>query len=95
MQSHLVLILEQIWAFLKDTLVVVTMAILRAYYLKKIVSNDGKVLGSDEGIKLGSTYGQVLGSILEYVDGITLGFDVGTEMGSLDGYLCFYNDGKI
>ena len=28
-------------------------------------SIDGKVLGSDEGIKLGSTYGKVVGTILD------------------------------
>ena len=37
----------------------------------------GKVLGSDEVIKLGYTYGKVIGTILGNVDGITLGIDVG------------------
>ena len=46
---------------------------------------DGKVLGSDEGIKLGSTDAKVIGTILGNVDGIILGLDVGTELGSLDG----------
>ena len=45
---------------------------------------DGKVPGSDEGIKLGSTYGKVLGTILVNLDGITLGIYVGTDMGYLD-----------
>ena len=47
--------------------------------------SDGKVLVSNEGIKLVSTDGKVLGTILINVYGITLGTDVGTEMGSLDG----------
>ena len=38
--------------------------------------NNGKVLGSDEGIKLVSTDGKVIGTILRYVHGITLGLDV-------------------
>ena len=45
-----------------------------------MVSTDGKVLGSDEGIKLGSTYGEVLGTILVNLYGITLGIDVVTEL---------------
>ena len=39
---------------------------------------DGKVLGSDEGIKLGLSDVKVLGTILANVDGIILGLDVGT-----------------
>ena len=39
---------------------------------------DGKVHGSDEGIRLGSTNGKVLGTTLIDVDGIILGIDVGT-----------------
>ena len=42
------------------------------------------MLGSDEGIKLGSTYGKVLDTILGNVDGITLGLDIGTKLGFLD-----------
>ena len=45
----------------------------------------GKVLGSDEGIKLGSNDGNVIGYILGHTDGITLGINVLTYMGSLDG----------
>ena len=41
-------------------------------------SNYGKVLGSDEGIKMGSTDSKVLGNILGYIDGITLVIDVRT-----------------
>ena len=46
---------------------------------------DGKVLGSDEGIKLGYTDGKVFGTIHGNVDRITLRFDIGTELGFLDG----------
>ena len=38
----------------------------------------GKVLGSDEGIKLGLSDGKVIDTIIRNVDGITLGIDVGT-----------------
>ena len=38
----------------------------------------GKVLGSDEGIKMISNDGKVLGTILWNVYGITLSLDVGT-----------------
>ena len=41
-------------------------------------STYGKVFGSNEGIKLGSTDGEVLGIIIRDVDGITIGLDVGT-----------------
>ena len=41
-------------------------------------STDNKVLGSDEGIKLGSSGGKLLVIIPVNVDGITLGLDVGT-----------------
>ena len=44
---------------------------------------DRKVIGSDEGIKLRSTYGEVIGTILGNIDVITLGLDVVTGMGSL------------
>ena len=56
---------------------------------------DGKVLGSNEGIKLGSTDGKVLGTIIANVDVITLGLDVRTKMGSLDGSFDCYNYGKL
>ena len=46
--------------------------------LGTFVSTDSKVLGSDEGIKLGSTGGKLLGTILGDTDVITLGLDVGT-----------------
>ena len=56
---------------------------------------DGKVLGSNEQIKLGYTDGIVLGAILGNVDGITVGRDVETGMGSLDGYFIGSNDDKL
>ena len=56
---------------------------------------DGKVLGSYEGIKLGSTDGKVFGTTLVNVDIITLGIDIGTEMGFLDVSFDGYNEGKL
>ena len=56
---------------------------------------DGKVLGSDEGIKLVLFYGEVIDTILVNIDGITLGIDVGTELGYLYGSFDGSNDGKI
>ena len=50
-----------------------------------LVSTDCKVIGSDEVVKLVSTDGKVLRTILGNVDRITLDIDVGTELGSLDG----------
>ena len=46
---------------------------------------DGKVLGYDEGIKMGSTDDKVFGNIIGNVDIITLGLYIGTELGFLDG----------
>ena len=60
-----------------------------------LVSTDGKVLGSDEVIKLGSSDGNVLGTILGDVYGIIFGIDVGTYMGSLDESFDGYNDGIL
>ena len=37
----------------------------------------------------------MLGNILEDVDGITLGLDVGTRLGSLDWLFDCYNDGNL
>ena len=53
------------------------------------------MIGSDEGIKLGSTDVKLIGNILGNVDGITLGLDVGTHLGSLYGSLVGSNDGSI
>ena len=58
-------------------------------------STDGKVIVSDEGIKLVTTDSKVLGTLLENVDGITLRLDVGTELGYLDGPFDGSNDGKL
>ena len=56
---------------------------------------DGKVLGSDEGIKLWSTDGKVLIIILVNIDIITIWIDVGTDMGSLDGPIYGSNDSNL
>ena len=53
------------------------------------------MIGSIEDIKMGSTDGKVLGTKLGNLDVITLGLDVGTELGSLDGYFYGSNDGKL
>ena len=45
--------------------------------------------------KLGYTDGKVLGTILENTDRITLGLDIVTELGSLDGSFDGSNDGNI
>ena len=58
-------------------------------------STDGKVFGSDEGIKLGLSDVGVLGTIIGNVDGITLGIGVGTNQGYLDGSFDGSNDVKI
>ena len=55
----------------------------------------GKVIVSDKGIKMGSTDSKVLGNILENIDEITLGLDVGTEMGCLDRPFDGSNYGKF
>ena len=57
--------------------------------------NDGKVLGSDEGIKLGLSGCKVFGIILVNVDGITLGIYVRTELVYLYGLFYGSNGGKI
>ena len=44
------------------------------------------LVSSDEGIKLGFTYDEVLGTIFRDSDEITPGVDVGTDLGSLDRY---------
>ena len=58
-------------------------------------STDVKVLGTNEGIKLGMCYGKMVGTMLWNLDGITFGNNVETELGSLDGYFDFYNDFKL
>ena len=54
---------------------------------------DGKLIGSDEGIKLVSADDKVLGIILGNVDGIILGIDDRTDLRSLDESFDGYNDG--
>ena len=49
-------------------------------------SSGGKLLGSDEVIKLGFSYGNVLGTILQNVDGIKISLDVGAHQDSFDEY---------
>ena len=56
---------------------------------------DGKVLGYDEGIKMGSTDDKFFGNILGNVDIITLGLYIGTELGFLDGSFDGSNEGNI
>ena len=58
-------------------------------------STDGKVIGSDEGIKLGLCDVKLLVTLIENVDGIKLGVDVETDLGSLDGSFDGSNVGKI
>ena len=53
------------------------------------------MIESDEGIRLGSTDGKVFCTILGNVDRITLGLDIGTELGSLNGLSDDSNDGKL
>ena len=55
----------------------------------------GKVIGTDEGIKLGYPYGEVFIIKLGEVYGIKLGLDVRIYMGSLDGPFDGCNIGKI
>ena len=56
---------------------------------------DGKVLDSDEGIKLVLSYGEVIGTILGNVDGITLVLHYGTKLGFLDVSFDVLNVGKF
>ena len=65
------------------------------FLLDSLGSTDGKVFGSEEGIKLVSIDGKVLGNILGNIYAITLGLDVGANMGSLDGSFDGFNDGKL
>ena len=58
-------------------------------------STGGKLFGSSEGIKVGSTDVKLIGTIIKNVDGITLGIDVGTDLVSLDGPFDVSNYGKL
>ena len=53
------------------------------------------MLRSDEGVKLGSTDGKVLVTILGNVSGITLRIDAETVLGYLYGSFDGYNHGKL
>ena len=44
---------------------------------------------------MGSTDAKSIGNIPRNLDRITLGIDVGTEMGHLDGSFYGYNNGKV
>ena len=65
------------------------------FIVNSLEYTDGKVLGSDEVIKLGSTDGKCIGNILGNLDGITLGIHVETELVSLDGFFDSYNNRKL
>ena len=56
---------------------------------------DGKLIGSDEVVKLVSTGGKLFVTVFGNVDRITLGIDIETELGSLDGSLDGSNDGNF
>ena len=58
-------------------------------------STDGKVLVSDEKVKLRFTDGKVIDTLFENVYGITLSLDVGTDLGYLYRSFDGYNDSKI
>ena len=53
---------------------------------------DGEKLGTEEGIILSSSDGEVIGTTLWAADGITLGLDEGTELVSSDGSSDGYNE---
>ena len=53
------------------------------------------MFGSDESIRLELFYSKVVGTILLNLDGITLGIDVVTDMGSLDVSFDGYNYGNL
>ena len=53
------------------------------------------MLGSDEGTKLGISGGKVLENIVGNASIITLGIDVGTELGFLNGYFNGSNDDHL
>ena len=65
------------------------------FIVDTLVCTAGKVINSDEGIKMGSTYGEVIVNILrnEYV--ITIKIYIGTDLEYLDGSFDGYNYGKL
>ena len=58
-------------------------------------SIDGKVLGSDEDIKLVLSEGKLIVTILGDLDVIILGLDVGTDLGAYVGYFYDTHYGKL
>ena len=60
-----------------------------------MVSTDGKVIDSDEGIKLRYFNDKVLGTILGNIYGITFGIDVGTYLIPWYEYFDGYNENKL
>ena len=50
---------------------------------RSLGSTDGIVPGSEKGVKLRLFDGKVFSTILRNLDGIKLGFDYGTDMGSV------------
>ena len=58
-------------------------------------STDGKVIGSDEGIKLGLSGGKLIGDIFGNACRITFGIDVVIDLSSLDGSYDGFNDVKL
>ena len=66
--------------------------IKRLFLWDSLVYTDGKVFGSDEGIKKGLSDGEVLGNIIGNVDLITHGLGVGIELGSFDRFFGGSND---
>ena len=96
MESHLGLMLKQIWALYMDPLMVSNDGKIEGLFLGDSLGYiNGKVLGYDEGIKLGLSDDKFLGTILLNVYGIIFGIDVGTEVVSLDGSFDGYNDFKL
>ena len=57
----------------------------RIFILGTLESTHVRVLGSDESVKMVLSSYKVRGTIFGNVHVITLGLDVGTEIGSLDG----------
>ena len=69
---------------------------INALFLRESLEyTDGKVIGSDEGIELGSMDGKVLGTILGNVNVITLATYVVTKFVSLNGFFDGSNDKNL
>ena len=65
------------------------------FIVGSLVSIDDKVLSYDEGIIIGPTDGEVIDTILGNVDGITLGLNIGTELGPFYRYFDGSNDSNL